>query len=177
MEESDIIRAEEDAKKAADPSYEKLVNWDDNKIVGRFADEPICKMCVHRYRCLHINEASSSSSSEDEEEGGTAGAKSTQKPASKLAVEAVDSKDLTPKKKKANKSGKSVELDLTKHPVSEAVPWDHMCKYPVSKLVAPNFCTASKSGQQNWPLTLACMTVGIDSIVDGKFLTSIVILY
>lgn len=171
MAESETFGAKEAAKKAADPSHQQIT-LTDHSLALRLADLPICHQCVHRYRVLAIQEENSSSDSEDDEEG-----IDKHKPATKYSTlpanngpSSTATATKVSKKKVGKKKPKNTQVDLSTHPVSSMVPWEHIVHYPQSKLIAKNFVTTSRAGEQNWPLTLTCMTIGIDEISDGEFM-------
>lgn len=170
MNEHDILK--EKAEDDGDPS--RVIA--DSDIEERLADMTICNSCVHHYRKLVIKEVlESSSESEDEVETATApsAAQEATKPSANNGGKAVDgagggSGVKKKRGRKAKKQTTNVQLDLSIHPVSVLVPWDHIAHYPESQLTAANFCSTSRAGDQNWPLTLTCMTVGIEEIGDGE---------
>lgn len=182
MDEFDVLSAIEEDQLKRDPSYLKK-SFADTDIEHRFSDKPICKLCVRRYRTRLIAEdnVDSDSDCDSAAKPSSTGTKNNPCPKNPTttgkakggAGSSAPSQPAAKKKSKKKESNKvmNVELDLNTHPVTESVPWNHISHYPVEKLRAPHYCATSRAGQQNWPITLTCMTIGIEGI-DGKLASS-----
>ena len=175
MDEYNSLVASEEVKAEEDESYSpKTIK--DSDVLYCLEDKPICNLCVQRYRRLAVA-VYEDDSSEDEAAAAKASKSGDQskKPAAKQKKggadgdKAISAETPKPKRKKEKKNNQLTVLDLTTHPVSERVPWNHVAEYPGEQLTVKEFITKSQAGDQNYPLTLLVASVGIKKS-DGTFL-------
>ena len=146
MDENSSLVASEEEKTGADKTYTPR-SIKDSDVLLCLEDKPICNLCVYIYKRLAMMD------DDDSSEGDTATPVANGRPKTQKKMKPTEKKKETGVgngvEKKEKKHAKLTELDLTKHLVSERVPWMHFAEYPAEQLKAQEFVTKSHAGDQN----------------------------